>query len=83
VLPDDANTLVPLDSSIRSQKVEEMGFMSWTQVWRTFSRASWVRIVKIYAKIFAITILIEFIVAGLIFAQFGVYSVATQRSAAH
>jgi hypothetical protein len=83
MLPDDASTLVPLDSSIQSQKVEEMGFMSWTHVLRTFSRASWVRIVKIYAKIFATTILIEFVVVGLIFAQFGVYTVGTQRSTAH
>jgi hypothetical protein len=83
VLPDDASTLVPLDSSIRSQKVEEMGFMSWTHAWRTFSRASWVRIVKIYAKIFATTILIEFVVAGLIFAQLEVYFVVRQRSAVH
>jgi hypothetical protein len=83
VLPDDANTLVPLDSSIRTLKVEEMGFMSWTHAWWTFSRASWVRMVKIYAKIFATTILIEFVVAGLIVAELEVYSVMMQRTAAH
>jgi hypothetical protein len=83
VLPNDTTTLVSLDSSIRSLKVEEMGFMSWTHAWRTFSRASWVRIVKIYAKIFATTILIEFVVAGLIFAQLEVYFVVRQRNAVH
>jgi hypothetical protein len=83
VLPDDATTLVSLDSSIWSLKVEEMGFMSWTHAWRTFSRASWVRIVKIYAKIFATTILAEFVVAGLIFAQFQIYFIVMQRSTAH
>jgi hypothetical protein len=83
VLPDDASTLVPLDSSIRSQKVEDMGYMSWTHAWGTFSRASWVRIVKIYAKIFATTILIEFIVAGLIFGQLEIYFVVRQRNAVH
>ncbi|KAH6676228.1 hypothetical protein B0J14DRAFT_585087 [Halenospora varia] len=83
MLPDDASTLVPLDSSIRSQTVEQMGFMSWTHAWRTFSRASWVRIVKIYAKIFATTILIVFVVFGLIFAQVLVSSVVMQPSTAH
>jgi hypothetical protein len=84
VLPDDASTLVPLDSSIRSQKVEQMGFMSWIHAWRTFSRASWVRIVKIYAKIFATTILVEFAVSGLIIAQALLYSVVMQpKTAAH
>jgi hypothetical protein len=83
VLPDDANTLVPLDSSIRSLEVEEIGFMSWTHAWRTFSRASWVRIVKIYAKIFATTILIEFVVAGLIVAELEVCYVVMQRTTAH
>jgi hypothetical protein len=63
--------------------VEDMGYMSWTHAWRTFSRASWIRIVKIYAKIFATTILIEFVVAGLIFAQFEVYFVVRQRSTVH
>ncbi|KAH8657380.1 hypothetical protein BGZ60DRAFT_415788, partial [Tricladium varicosporioides] len=70
MLPDDTNTLVPLDPSIQSQKMEQRGFMTWTHAWRTLSRASWVRIIKIYAKIFATTILTEVVAAGLIFAQF-------------
>jgi hypothetical protein len=83
VLPDDASTLVPLEPSIRSQRVEQMGFTSWLHAWRTFSRASWVRIVKIYAKIFATTILVEFVVSGLIVAQALLYSVVMQPKTAH
>ncbi len=83
MLPDDASTLVPLDSSIRSQKVEQMGFMSWTHAWRTFSRASWVRMAKVSAKIFATSILIEFVIVGLILAQVMVYLVVMLPSTAH
>jgi hypothetical protein len=83
VLPGDASTLVPLDSSIRAQKVEQMGFTSWIHAWRMFSRASWVRIVKIYAKIFATAILIELVVSGFIVAQALLYSVVMQPKRAH
>jgi hypothetical protein len=83
VLPDDANTLVPLDSSIRSQNVEQMGFMSWLHAWRMFSRASWVRIVKVYAKIFATAIVVEFVVVGLIFAQQLVYLAVMRARTTH
>jgi len=83
MLPDDASTLVPLDSSIRSQKVEEIGFMSWTHAWRTFSRASWVRIVKVYAKIFATTFLVEVVVIGFIAVEFVVIQLVMGPKAAH
>ena len=83
MLPDDANTLVPLDSSIRSQKQEQMGFMSWLHAWRMFSRAAWVRMVKVYAKIFVTTILVELVAFGLILAQGLLYSVVIKPRMVH
>jgi len=63
--------------------MEDLGFMSWLHAWRMFSGASWVRMVKIYAKIFATIIMTEFIVGGLIIAQVLVYTLVMQASGAH
>jgi hypothetical protein len=63
--------------------MDDLGFMSWLHAWRTFSRASWVRMVKIYARIFATIILIEFVVGALIIAQTLVYVLVMQASGAH
>jgi len=82
MLSDDTATLVALDSSIRSQNAEELGFMSWVHAWKTFSRASWVRIAKVYAKIFATTLVTESIVGGIIFAQVVVYLIVMLKSPA-
>lgn len=78
MLPEEANTLVQLDSSIRAQEVEQIDFMSWIHAWRTFSRASWIRISKTYAKIFGVTLLAELVILGLIGVEVLVYSLAMQ-----
>lgn len=59
MLPNDANTLVPLDISIQSYEPDQMGFMSWQYAWEKLSRDSWLRIAKIYGKIFAVTAAVE------------------------
>ncbi|KAI0889122.1 uncharacterized protein GGS22DRAFT_153187 [Annulohypoxylon maeteangense] len=56
LLPDEDDTVVPFDRSF-SGKVEPAivggkGFVTVKDAWQSFSRASWVRLVKLYVKIF-------------------------------
>ncbi|KAL7627822.1 hypothetical protein AAE478_002017 [Parahypoxylon ruwenzoriense] len=56
LLPEEDDTIVPFDRSF-SGKVEPAivggkGFVTIRDAWQSFSRASWVRLVKLYVKIF-------------------------------
>ncbi|KAI0847579.1 hypothetical protein F5Y00DRAFT_241199 [Daldinia vernicosa] len=57
LLPDEDDTIVPFDRSFQG-KVEPAivggkGFVTIKDAWQSFPRASWIRLVKLYAKIFA------------------------------
>ncbi|KAI1657887.1 hypothetical protein F4813DRAFT_358288 [Daldinia decipiens] len=57
LLPDEDDTIVPFDRSFQG-KVEPAivggkGFVTIKDAWQSFPRASWVRLVKLYVKIFA------------------------------
>ncbi|KAK6957607.1 hypothetical protein Daesc_000394 [Daldinia eschscholtzii] len=57
LLPDEDDTIVPFDRSFQS-KVEPAivggkGFVTVKDAWDSFPRASWVRLVKLYVKIYA------------------------------
>ncbi|OTA59112.1 hypothetical protein K449DRAFT_385144 [Hypoxylon sp. EC38] len=57
LLPEDEDTIVPFDRSFQG-KVEPAivggkGFVTVKDAWQSFSRASWVRLVKLYVKVFA------------------------------
>ncbi|CZS87938.1 hypothetical protein WAI453_000324 [Rhynchosporium graminicola] len=69
MLSEDVSTLVPMDASIRAQSTEAMGFLSFLSIWQTFSRASWIRIVKANFKGIGASVGIEFAVALFISAQ--------------
>ncbi|KAH6713322.1 hypothetical protein BKA61DRAFT_608910 [Leptodontidium sp. MPI-SDFR-AT-0119] len=83
MLSEETTTMVPFDASIRAQNAEDMGFMSWLHAWRTFSRASWIRIAKVNAKSLGAIVGTEIIAILLIFAQFGVFSAATRAPGSH
>ncbi|XXG98353.1 hypothetical protein Hte_004676 [Hypoxylon texense] len=56
LLPEDDDTIVPFDRSFQG-KVEPAivggkGFVTIKDAWQSFSRASWMRLVKLYVKIF-------------------------------
>ncbi|KAH9891414.1 putative ubiquitin conjugating enzyme [Xylariomycetidae sp. FL2044] len=56
LLPEEDDTIVPFDRSFQG-KVEPAivggkGFVTIKDAWNTFSRASWIRLVKLYVKIF-------------------------------
>lgn len=57
LLPDEDDTIVPFDRSFQG-KVEPAivggkGFVTIKDAWQSFPRASWIRLVKLYVKIFA------------------------------
>ncbi|KAI1636534.1 putative ubiquitin conjugating enzyme [Biscogniauxia mediterranea] len=63
LLPEEDDTIVPFDRSFQS-KVEPAivggkGFVSMIDAWKTFSRASWTRLVKLYLKIFLASVAIS------------------------
>ncbi|KAI0010979.1 putative ubiquitin conjugating enzyme [Xylariaceae sp. FL0662B] len=60
LLPDEDDTIVPFDRSFQG-KVEPAivggkGFVTVKDAWSTFTRASWIRLVKLYVKIFLISL---------------------------
>ncbi|RYP30375.1 hypothetical protein DL767_006283 [Monosporascus sp. MG133] len=58
LLPEEDETIVPFDRSFQGTVepaiVGGKGFVSPMDAWRTFSRASWVRLVKLYVKVFLV-----------------------------
>ncbi|RWA05824.1 hypothetical protein EKO27_g9285 [Xylaria grammica] len=63
-LPEEDDTIVPFDRSFGG-KVEPAivggkGYVNMGDAWKSFSRASWVRLIKLYVKIFLITVAISF-----------------------
>lgn len=77
VLAEDVTTMVSFDTSIRAVNGEDMGFMSWLHAWRTFSRASWIRVAKVNAKSLGAMVGTEIIAIGLIYAQMMLFTLAT------
>ncbi|KAH7350654.1 hypothetical protein BKA65DRAFT_476032 [Rhexocercosporidium sp. MPI-PUGE-AT-0058] len=83
MLSEDVNTMVPFDASIRAQTAEDMGFMSWLQAWRRFSRASWIRIAKVNAKSMGAIIGTEILAILLIAAQYAIFITAVKSATPH
>ncbi|KAI0539516.1 ubiquitin carrier protein [Xylaria digitata] len=59
-LPEEDDTIVPFDRSFGG-KVEPAivggkGYVNMLDAWKSFSRASWIRLVKLYVKIFFIVV---------------------------
>ncbi|KAK7755608.1 hypothetical protein SLS62_002544 [Diatrype stigma] len=58
LLPEEDETIVPFDRSFRGKLepavVGGSGYVSVRDAWATFDRASWVRLVKLLAKLFAV-----------------------------
>ncbi|ORY62905.1 uncharacterized protein BCR38DRAFT_409894 [Pseudomassariella vexata] len=56
LLPEEDETIVPFDRSFQGKMepaiVGGRGFVTVMDAWKTFSRASWIRLVKLYLKIF-------------------------------
>ncbi|KAI1125648.1 ubiquitin carrier protein [Nemania abortiva] len=63
-LPEEDDTIVPFDRSFGGKVVPAIvggkGYVGVADAWKSFSRASWIRLVKLYVKIFAITVALCF-----------------------
>ncbi|KAI0159705.1 ubiquitin carrier protein [Xylariaceae sp. FL1272] len=59
-LPEDHDTIVPFDRSfggkVEPAVVGGKGYISMAEAWKSFSRESWIRLVKLYVKIFFVGI---------------------------
>lgn len=60
LLPEDTETIVPFDRSfegtVEPAVVGGKGYVSMRNAWKTFSHSAWRRIVKLYVKIYAISL---------------------------
>jgi hypothetical protein len=60
ILPEDTETIVPFDRSfegtVEPAVVGGAGYVSMRNAWKTFSHSAWRRIVKLYIKIYAISL---------------------------
>ncbi|KAI1403834.1 hypothetical protein F4819DRAFT_505633 [Hypoxylon fuscum] len=71
MLPKEERPILPFDSTLmfHSAEGEGKGYMSMRDAWSTFSRAAWVRLVKLYAKIIAISSVAFFFIGAIIFGE--------------
>ncbi|KAI1095092.1 hypothetical protein F5B19DRAFT_366361 [Rostrohypoxylon terebratum] len=51
LLPEGSRTIVPLHSSMTLHRASGKEYLATSDAWRSFSKASWVRLYKMYAKI--------------------------------
>ncbi|KAI1388380.1 uncharacterized protein F4822DRAFT_429005 [Hypoxylon trugodes] len=74
LLPKDDQTIVALDRGLAMHRAEGNEYMTMIHAWRSFSRASWVRLVKQYVKVFGLHMVIYMILAGIAIVEFLVAS---------
>jgi hypothetical protein len=73
-LPEEEDTIVPFDRTfggkVEPAIVSGKGYVSMTDAWKSFSRASWVRLIKLYVKIFLVSIALSLVWAAVIIPEF-------------
>lgn len=78
LLPEEDQTIVPLDRALALHKAEGKEYMSMIEAWKSMPRASWIRLYKLYAKIWAVSVLFFFVVGLLFVAEFFIGAVIMQ-----
>ncbi|XXG97645.1 hypothetical protein Hte_003952 [Hypoxylon texense] len=58
LLPEADRTIVAFDRALTLHRASGKEYMTMTDAWKSFSRAAWIRLVKLYAKIWAVSFLI-------------------------
>ncbi|KAL7624422.1 hypothetical protein AAE478_005986 [Parahypoxylon ruwenzoriense] len=68
LLPDGdrAATIVPLDHAFAAAREEGREYMTMAEAWRTFSRPAWIRLLKLHAKIFGLSLAVYLGLAALV-----------------
>lgn len=74
LLPEGEETIVPLDSALTLHRAKGREYMSMLEALMTFPRSAWIRVLALYAKIFAITVLTHCAIGALTAAEFFLYS---------
>ncbi|KAI1109196.1 ubiquitin carrier protein [Nemania sp. NC0429] len=73
-LPEEDDTIVPFDRSFGGKVVPAIvggkGYINMIDAWKSFSRASWIRLVKLYVKIFMIIIAVSFLWAAILIPEY-------------
>ncbi|KAI1420298.1 ubiquitin carrier protein [Xylaria sp. FL1777] len=73
-LPEENDTIVPFDRSFGG-KVEPAivggkGYVSMVDAWKSFSRASWIRLIKLYVKVFFIGIALSLVWVAVLIPEY-------------
>ncbi|KAI1461056.1 hypothetical protein F4805DRAFT_414598 [Annulohypoxylon moriforme] len=80
LLREEDRTVVPLHHSITFHRAEGRQYMSTLDAWRSFSRASWARLFKLYAKISLFCLALEAVIALLAVAEyFGIIAIMGRK----
>ena len=79
LLPEGEQTIVPFDRTFQLESVRDRGHASMAEAWRTFSGAAWKRLVALYVKVTAVTIVTELGIAALVVAQIVLFSALNQK----
>ncbi|OTB05355.1 hypothetical protein M426DRAFT_138668 [Hypoxylon sp. CI-4A] len=69
LLPIEERTIVPLDRGLTFSKADGREYMSIREAWRTFTRASWIRLVKLYVKIYALCSVVYLVMGSIAFFE--------------
>lgn len=84
LIPEEDETIVPFDRSFQGKLepaiVGGRGYVTIKDAWQTFSRASWVRLVKLYLKIFAVSLVVYFGMALIVVPEFFLIARSTQKA---
>lgn len=74
LLPADADTIVPFDRSfggaVEPEVVTGKGYVDFRTAWLTFSRESWIRLLKLLGKIAAVTMAAYFVFLAIVVPEF-------------
>ncbi|KAI0393476.1 ubiquitin carrier protein [Xylariaceae sp. FL0594] len=73
-LPEEEDTIVPFDRTfggkVEPAVVGGKGYVNMADAWKSFSGASWVRLIKLYLKIFLVSVALSVVWAAVIIPEY-------------
>jgi hypothetical protein len=77
-LPEEDDTIVPFDRSfggkVEPALVGGKGYINMAGAWKSFSTASWVRLIKLYVKVFGLVVALAFLWVAILISEFIIVS---------
>lgn len=84
LVPEEDETIVPFDRSFQGKLepaiVGGRGYVTIKDAWETFSRASWIRLVKLYLKIFLASLVVYFGIALVLIPELLLVTKSTEKA---